>query len=365
MTEDIRFTNAGALGSVVLDRPQALNALTLDMCRRFDDRLIEWQSDPAVRAVLVRAHPGGRTFCAGGDIRRVWEAAQAGDPYSADFFWDEYILDWRIHHFPKPYVALIDGITMGGGVGISVLGAFRVASERTRLAMPETGIGFFADVGATYVLPRLPGELGLYMALTGARLDGADCLHAGLATHYVREARLGELSAALAGADLPLVEGDSDPGPAHAAVTAIIEGFAERPEAAIARHRAVIAKCFRGRTIEEIIRALEQDAGDFARETLAVLAVKSPTSLKVTVAQLRRHAGLSLDAALALEYRISQAFMRAADFHEGVRAVLVDKDQKPRWRPATLAEVGEADVARFFQPAASGELDFAPPIRRG
>jgi enoyl-CoA hydratase len=359
MSDDIRFETEGAIGLVTLDRPRALNALTLEMCHRFDDRLVEWAGDPAIGAILVRAAEGSRAFCAGGDIRKVWEAARSGYSLSADFFWDEYILDWRIYHFPKPYVALIDGITMGGGVGISALGAFRVASERTMLAMPETGIGFFADVGATYVLPRLRGELGLYMALTGARLNGADCLYAGLATHYVPGARLAELRAALAQAEL----GAGEATLAH--VRAILDRFAERPEAPIAQHRQVIDACFQAASMEEIMLALAREGGAFAEATRATLEQKSPTSLKVTLAQLRGHGGLSLDSALSLEFRISQAFMTTADFFEGVRAVLVDKDQQPRWRPATLGEVTAGDVARYFGPAAAGELGFDPPRRRG
>ncbi len=359
MSADILFDRAGGLGLVLLNRPEALNALTLEMVDAFDRQLLAWAADEAVRAVVVEGE-GERAFAAGGDIQRLWEAGRTGDPYTRAFFWDEYILDWRVFHYPKPYVALMDGIAMGGGVGVSVLGSHRVATERTLFAMPETGIGFFPDVGATWFLPRLPGRLGLYLALTGARLGGADSYHAGVATHYVPSARLADLKAALAAA--PLDAGDIEV--THAQVSAVLDRFSENPgPPPIAPMRAALERCFQADSVEAIVEALLREGGDWAEKTRKAMLAKAPSSLKVAFEQYRRGAALDFDAALALEYRMSQAFMRGHDFYEGVRALILDKDNRPAWRPAALAEVSEDAVAAYFLPA-DEELVFEDPVRR-
>ena len=359
MTDGILFDRAGGLGLVRLNRPQALNALTLEMVDAFDRQLLAWAGEDAVRAVVVEG-AGERAFAAGGDIQRLCEAGRAGDPYTSTFFWDEYILDWRVFHYPKPYVALIDGIVMGGGVGVSVLGSHRVATERTVFAMPETGIGFFPDVGATWFLPRLPGRLGLYLALTGARLGGADCYHAGIATHYVPSARLGALKAALAAA--PLDGEDIEVN--HAEMGAVLGRFCENPgPPPIAPVRPALERCFSGASVEAVLEALEGEGGDWAGKTRKAMLAKAPTSLKVAFEQYRRGAGLDFDAALALEYRMSQAFMRGRDFFEGVRALILDKDNRPAWQPAALSGVTAEAVAGYFSPA-DEELAFDNPVRR-
>ncbi len=337
--QPILFERRGGLAIVTLNRPAALNALTLDMIRQLDRRLAEWAVDPSVGAVVIRG-AGGRAFCAGGDVRALYDGDAA---YCAEFYRDEYRLDRRVFRFPKPYVALIDGVVMGGGVGVSVHGSHRVASERTLFAMPETGIGLFPDVGGGYFLPRRPGRIGMYLALTGARLRAADCLYAGVATHYVPGDRLDALVDALADGDVdaPLARFATDPGPPP-----------------LAEHRAAIDRCFAGGSVETIIETLEAESGDWARTTRATLAAKSPTSLRLTFRQLSAGATLDFEAVLVMEYRLSQFCMAGHDFFEGVRAVVIDKDNAPRWRPATLAEVTEAEIERAFRPLGDRDLHF-------
>lgn len=355
---EITFERRGAIAVVTLDRPKALNALTLGMIREFDPRLAGWAGDPAVKAIVVQG-AGDRAFCAGGDVRAVADAGRAlkegraGGDLASDFFREEYVLNRRIHALSKPYVALLDGITMGGGVGISVPGSHRVVTERTLFAMPETGIGLFPDVGGSWYLPRCPGEIGTYLALTGARLHAADTLYAGLATHYLPSAAVGGLIDALAGADW---SGDGR-AVVDEALASVAAGSAGEPP--LAAHREAIDRCFRFDSVEEICAALEKDGTDWAVSTLKNLSQMSPTSLKVTLRQVRLGKNLSFDDAMIMEYRMSQAFIRGDDFYEGIRALLVDKDRSPRWRPATLAEVGAADVERHFAPLGDRDLGFA------
>jgi enoyl-CoA hydratase len=352
--DEILLDRHGALAIVTINRPQALNALTLDNYRRIDPALRAWRADPSVHAVVVRG-AGDRAFCAGGDVRAVYEAGRGigGDPdLPAVFFREEYELIQRIHHFPKPYLAIIDGITMGGGAGISVNGDYRIATERTLLAMPETGIGLFPDVGATRFLNRCPGHVGRYLGLTGARVNAADALYCGFATHAVKrnsvEALLDALSHEPISVENCLRRFALDPGP--------------RPLAAL---RPAIDRCFARDSVEAILDALAAvsagggaDAG-WATETRASLLTKSPTSLKITLRQLTIGRDYDLDAALALEYRLTQHFMEGHDFYEGVRAMLIDRDRKPQWRPATLAEVTDCMVDAYFAPIGDRELRFA------
>ena len=357
---DILFSHGGGIATVTLNRPRALNAFTLGMYRHFAPMLRAWADEPTVHAVLIRGAEG-RAFCAGGDVRAIAEAGRgiAGDPaLTSRFFWEEYELIRHIHRYPKPYIAIIDGITMGGGAGVSVNGAWRVATERTMLAMPETGIGLFPDVGATRFLNLCPGHVGRYLALTGARLGPADARYCGFATHFVPRELVPRLVEALfyvawrAGAESAQVEEalaafDSDPG-----------------DPPIALRRAAIDRAFAGDTVEEVLDALLLEAkeggsdGEWAAETRAGLLTKSPTSLKVTLRQLTLGEGYDIEAALALEYRLTQHFMRGHDFYEGVRAALIDKDQRPHWEPLTLAEVTEAVVDGYFAPLGDYELRF-------
>jgi enoyl-CoA hydratase len=358
--DDILFGHDGGVATVTLNRPRALNAFTLGMYRRFFPMLRSWADDPAVHAVLVRG-AGERAFCAGGDIRAIYEAGRgiSGDPaLTSDFFREEYQLIRRIHRFPKPYLAIIDGITMGGGAGVSVNGAWRIATERTLLAMPETGIGLFPDVGATRFLNLAPGHIGRYLALTGARLGPEDALYCGFATHFVPRERVPQLVLALGRMAWRA-------GEERAQVEETLAAFHSDPGAApLALRRAAIDRSFAPDTVEAVLDRLAREAqaggldGEWASQTRAGLLGKSPTSLKITLRQLTLGEGYDIEAALALEYRLTQHVMAGLDFYEGVRAALIDKDQEPRWHPATLAEVSEAIVDGYFAPLGASELHF-------
>lgn len=348
---EVLFEEAGGLGVITLNRPKALNALNLPMIEAIDPVLARWESDPAIRAVMIKG-AGEKAFCAGGDVRAVWQAGKDGDPLCSDFFWAEYRLNRRIHMLAKPYVALLDGVTMGGGVGLSVHGSHRIATDRLMFAMPETGIGLFPDVGGSWFLNRCPGESGLYLALTGARIGAADACALGLATHALGHDGLPVLEA-----ELRAVDWGEDATAAIDRIVAVHAGHAGEPK--LAPHRAVIDRCFAYDSLEEILAALEADGGDFAAETLATLKSKSPTSMKVTLAQLRRGRDMAFDDCMTMEYRISQACMRpGSDFFEGIRAVLVDKDHAPTWDPATIEAVSPDAVEAYFGPA-ERELVFA------
>jgi enoyl-CoA hydratase len=346
---EILFERRGTAGLVTLNRPQALNAVTLGMVRAYTRQLREWQRDPAITRIVLAA-AGGRAFSAGGDIRALYDAGTGGRHEAMlAFYGEEYVLNTMIKHYPKPYVSLIDGIVMGGGVGLSVHGSHRVAGDRFSFAMPEVSIGFFPDVGATWFLPRLPGELGTYCALTGARL-GADDAATTVATHRVQSARLPELADALCGA---------------VSVDATLAAFAGlagegKAQSKLAASRAAIDRLLKGDRVEDILDALDAEASggrdaEFAKTTAAAIRLKSPTSLKLALAQMRAGAALSFEACMQTEFRIVSRVIHGHDFYEGVRAVIVDKDNAPRWRPATLAEVPDAEIARHFAPLPVGE----------
>lgn len=354
--DDILLERRGALGIVTLNRPKALNTLSLAMYRVMDPKLLEWGRDRSVRGILVRG-AGDRAFCAGGDVRAIYDArahpnGAAGD-YKADFFREEYRLIERIHRLPKPYVALMDGIAMGGGLGVSVNGSHRVTTERSLSAMPEVHIGLFPDVGATRYLNRCPGRIGLYLALTGARIKAADMLYVGFATHHARHERLAELTDALAVIDWR-------GGEERAQVDTVLSSFHEDPgEPPLRARRGEIDRCFAGGSVEAILDALAREDSDWARETRATIERASPISLKITFHQMKLgEAGVDIEQALALEYRMTQHVMAGHDFFEGIRAVLVDKDQKPRWEHAAVADVSEAEVARYFESLGERELTF-------
>lgn len=346
MTADtILFETRGAVAIATLNRPQALNALDLGMIRSFAPQLRQWQNDPAVHAVILRGN-GDKAFCAGGDVRMAWDAikaARAGDKNALqatrDYFREEYRLDAQLKHYPKPIVALIDGITMGGGVGLSVHGQFCVATERTVWAMPEMAIGFIPDVGSSYILARLPSRIGMYLALTGARIGDDDCLPLALATHTVPSADLDRLVETLAA--LPKAD--------RAAIARALEDFHFDPgPPALALYAKQIDACFGQPTVEGIFAALTKDNSAWARETLQMLGKLSPTSLKIAHRQLQEAHGLEFEDCLRLEYRLSQACMAEHDFFEGVRAILVDKDRKPRWWPGALEEITPEIVEKHF-----------------
>jgi enoyl-CoA hydratase len=345
---DILFERRGAAGLVTLNRPQALNAVTHAMVRALRAQLDAWADDPAITRVVIRA-AGERAFSVGGDIRALYDLGKAGKHDEMLQFWrDEYPLNVAIKNYRKPYVALIDGMVMGGGVGVSVHGSHRVAGNRFQFAMPEVGIGFFPDVGATWFLARLPGELGAYCGLTGERFGSADALAAGIVTHRVLSARFGALTEALAGT---------------VSVDAILAAFAESAgEGSIIARRATIDRLFAGNSVEDILSTLDHEAAadsadaEWAAKTVATMRTKSPLSLKIALAQVRRGKDWDFETCMRTEFRIVSRIIEGHDFYEGVRAVIIDKDNKPRWQPETLAAVSGADVGRHFAPLAAGEL---------
>ncbi|MEU9416694.1 enoyl-CoA hydratase/isomerase family protein [Streptomyces sp. NPDC051000] len=338
----------GHTGVITLNRPRALNALTHPMVLRITEALTDWARDPGVTQVLLRG-AGDRGLCAGGDIRAIHDDAKAGGTASADFWRDEYRLNALIARYPKPYVALMDGIVMGGGVGISAHGNVRIVTERSRVAMPETGIGFVPDVGGTYLLGRAPGELGIHLALTGAPVGAADALLCGLAGHFVPAGRLPELTAELLLAPVHEVLPHHVGTPGHAE---------------LAEHRRWIDRCYAADTVEEIVERLLAANEPEAKAAAETILAKSPTALKVTLSAVRRARELGpLEWVLEQEYRVSCNALASPDLVEGVRAQVIDKDRRPRWSPATLEEVTEEDVARFFAPlGADHELIF-PEVR--
>ena len=312
-------TREGAVGRLLMNRPRALNALDLSMIDAMAQAIAAWREDPSLRLVLLEG-AGDRAFCAGGDVRRVREQVLAGDHESVEaFFSHEYAVNGAIAAFPRPWVSLIDGVCMGGGIGVSVHGSHRVVTEHAMLAMPETAIALFPDVGTSYVLSRLGGGLGRWLALTGARLQGAEAVEAGLATHFVPRERLSALREVL------LAEGDAG------AVTRFAEAV---PPGRIAALRPAIDRCFAHDDRAAIEAALEAEGSDWAQEQRAILQHVSPTSVAVTLELLKRGATLDLPQCLEMELSLTRGVTRHPDFAEGVRAVLVDKDNKPRWQPA-------------------------------
>jgi enoyl-CoA hydratase len=347
--DDICIEQRGGVVMVTLNRPRALNALTFDMCRAMHEGLARWQADPDVRAVLIKG-AGERAFCAGGDIRWLYEVLTSqGEEPALTFYALEYAMNARLHHFTKPYVALLDGITMGGGVGVSVHGSHRVVTERTVFAMPETGIGFFPDVGATYALPRLGGALGMYLGLTGARLNAADCVWAKIGSCYVPAERLDALEDALVRADLR--------GNGQATVDRLLARFEADPgPAPLAEDIDRIDACYGRRDLGAALKALGDEETGWGEEQLEQLSSKSPTSLAVTFRQLQEGAALTFDDAMRLEYRLVPRFLAGHDFREGVRALIIDKDGRPEWRPSRLEDVSASQIEAYFQALPGGDL---------
>ena len=334
----------GGAGSIVLNRPKALNALTLGMVRAIARALDVWERDPGVSRVVISGE-GGRAFCAGGDIRQLYDQGLAGDHAAQLTLWrEEYQLNHRIKYYPKPYIALVDGLVMGGGVGVSLHGSHVVAGERYSFAMPEVGIGFFPDVGACWRLARLPHPLGLYLALTGARADAGDALALGLARGFVASVDFAGLRTALEG-----------PEP----VDGILAGFAApTPPSKLAKDCALISTSFASGDPRTILAALTAEGSSRALAIHAALLAKSPTSLAIAARQIACCGSLSFDDALRLDFRIVSRLCRGRDFYEGVRALIVDKDNRPDWRPSSLADVSAQAIDAHFAPLGASELDF-------
>ncbi|HSO91686.1 MAG TPA: enoyl-CoA hydratase/isomerase family protein [Arthrobacter sp.] len=336
---EVLFERRGRLGVVTLNRPQAVNALTAGMASAMLEQLTLWADDDAVAAVLVRG-AGDRGLCAGGDIVAIYRDMLDGGDATADFWAGEYRLNSLISGYPKPYIALMDGLVLGGGVGISAHGSVRIVTERTRMGMPETTIGFVPDVGGTLLLSRSPGETGTHAALTGAHLSGADALFLGLADHFVPSAKLADLAEALE---------------SEAADAAVARFAAEAPPSVLAAQQEWIDACYSSDDAEEIVRRLRAVGGE-ASDAADTIDAKSPTAVKVALESLRRVRGLGLEEALEQEYRVGLRFLAGPDFREGIRAQVVDKDRNPHWQPATLADVSREDVESYFAPLGDREL---------
>ena len=357
MEAEVLFNVENGLGVITLNRPKTLNALTMNMIEKMREAFTDWMTDDDVKAVMIKG-AGDRAFCAGGDVRAVRQAIidyqGVGNPKLAqDFFYEEYILNHQIHNSNKPYIALIDRVCMGGGVGLSVHGSFRIATERTLVGMPETTIGLFPDVGGAWFLSRLRGEMGTYLALTGQPVHSGDCFGLGIATHLVASSSLDELENNI----LRLVPEDIS----FETIDDLLNNYSVPVgETPIIDLRPQIDACFAEDSIEQIIENLEKQDNEFGRQSLELLENKSPTSLKVTLEQIRRGAkAKDFGETMTMEYRMSQHFAKGKDFPEGVRALLVDKDHQPSWSPGLLSEVSDEAVMSYFKPVAWRELKFS------
>ncbi|MGR6976258.1 enoyl-CoA hydratase/isomerase family protein [Mycobacteroides abscessus] len=342
MTDQIETRVEKGVGLLTLNRPKAINSLTYDMIAAMSAVLAEWEADDAVR-VVVLSGAGERGLCAGGDVVAVHDSAKIDGVAARRFFRDEYVLNAQIARFPKPYVALMDGIVMGGGVGVGGHANIRIVTDTSKVAMPEVGIGFIPDVGGTYLLSRAPGQLGLHAALTGAPFSGADAIALGFADHYVPHDRLEKFTKAIIDSDI---------------ATALAVHGTNAPSSDLLAQRNWVDECYGSESVADIVAALQARGDERARAAADQILTRSPIALSVTLAAVRRARELpSLEAVLTQEYRVSSQSVRSHDLVEGIRAQLVDKDRNPQWVPKTLAEVTKADVEEFFQPV-SDDLEW-------
>jgi enoyl-CoA hydratase len=334
--EDILVSVDNGVGQLTLNRPKAINSLNHEMVTRLAAALDEWEGDDAIHTVLLSG-AGERGLCAGGDVIALYHSAKADGTAARSFWHDEYVLNAHIARYSKPYVALMDGIVMGGGVGVAAHGSVRIVTDTTKMGMPEVGIGFIPDVGGTYLLARAPGHLGLHAALTGAPFSGSDAIVMGFADHFVPHEALGAFT------DRVIRDGADAAVAAHAV---------QPPASSLAEQRHWIDECFAGETVADILAALRGHDSEQANDAANLMATRSPIALAVTLAAVRRATNLdTLEAVLVEEYRTSCAALKSHDFVEGIRAQLVDKDRNPKWSPSTLALCDDAAVAAYFAPA--------------
>jgi len=338
---DVLFDLESGVGYITLNRPKARNALTTPMVKAITAHVDEWESDDSVKAVLIRG-AGDHGLCAGGDVRAMHAGAVAQDDSTVEFFRAEYRMNARIHQFTKPYIAIMDGIVMGGGIGVSAHGSVRVVTERSVLAMPEVTIGICPDVGATWLLAQAPGHLGTYLAMTGASFDAGDAIYLGFADLFMPVANLGAFEERVQ----------------HESLDALLRELTEpAPPSALEAQLGWIDECFRFGTVEEILAALDASSEEQARETAALIRTKSPLAVSVALAAVQRARALeSVEHALEMEFGISSHLMYAQDGIEGVRALIIDKDRNPRWSPATVAEVTEGQIEAAFAESPHGTL---------
>ena len=339
---DVLISVEGKVGRIRLNRPKAIHALNTGMCTAILDALTSWRDDTAIEAVMID-HSEGRGFCAGGDIRMIAESGAGDGSAARDFFRVEYRMNHALFTFVKPIVAFMDGITMGGGVGISQPAKYRVATENTKLAMPETGIGLFPDVGGGWYLSRLPGRMGQYLALTGHRLDGAECLMLGLASHYLHSDALEEAKARII----------ADPQAIETVLNAL---SVPAPDPRIVAHRGAINRLFASDKLEDVLAALEADGGEWATQQRAALGTKSPQTMKVSLKLLLDGKTMpTFEDEMRQEFAVASHVVQRHDFVEGVRALIIDKDNAPKWNPASAEEVSDHLIDQIFAPLPEGE----------
>jgi len=332
--KEVFFEVKGTLGLITLNRPKALNALTLSMVREIHPQLKKWENDSSVKNILIKAE-GEKAFCAGGDIRALHDWGKNNDEEAVGFYREEYILNQYIKRYPKPYISLVNGIVMGGGVGLSVHGNYRIAGENYSFAMPETGIGLFPDVGGSFFLPRLSFEAGTYLALTGNRIKAADAIFLGTATNFIKSENFSNLINDLS------KEGN-DP-------KEIIDKYSVEPgESEFREISQFCNKIFKADTVEKIIENLIEENSDLSKKILSIIDQKSPTSLKVALKSLRLGKNISFEECMQMEFRMVNKVMNDHDFYEGVRALIIDKDNNPSWKPGNISEVEENFVDKFF-----------------
>lgn len=343
--EEVFFEVKESLGLITLNRPKALNALTLSMVRKIHPKLKEWENDSSIKYVLIKAQ-GEKAFCAGGDIRALHDWGKNNEDEAIGFYREEYTLNQYIKRYPKPYISLVNGIVMGGGVGLSVHGSHRIAGENYSFAMPETGIGLFPDVGGSFFLSRLKYEAGTYLALTGSRIKAADAIFLKTATNFVKSENFSSIINDLS-------KGERDPGD-------ILTSYSSSPdeESEFEMISDFSLKNFKGNTIEEIIDNLKNNNSDFARKILSIIGTKSPTSLKVALRSLQLGRKNSFEDCMKMEFRMVNKVMNDHDFYEGVRALIIDKDNKPSWSPKSIEDVDDGFVDEFFHSLSENELKF-------
>lgn len=342
MTDDVLIFVEGRVGRIRLNRPKAIHALNTGMCAAILDALIAWRDDTAVEAVMID-HAEGRGFCAGGDIRMIAESGAGDGSAARDFFRVEYRMNHALFTYAKPIVAFMDGITMGGGVGISQPAKYRVATENTKLAMPETGIGLFPDVGGGWYLSRLAGRVGQYLAVTGHRLDGAECVALGLASHYLSSEQLEDAKARII----------ADPQTIEAVLSSL---SAEPPEAKILAFQSIIDRCFAADRLEDIIALLDAEANEWGLATLQTIRTKSPQSMKVSLKLLLDGKAMpTFEDEMRQEFAVASHVVQRHDFIEGVRALIIDKDNAPQWNPASAEAVSDHLIDQIFAPVSEDE----------
>lgn len=345
-TDQVSAVREGFVGRIHMNRPKALNSLNIQMVRAFNFALDAFEADPVIQSVVVTGE-GDRAFCAGGDIRSLYESGRAGDGLATTFWREEYQLNLRISQFSKSYISIVDGLAMGGGIGVSAHGRFRIVTERAQLAMPETGIGFFPDVGTSWLLPRARGEFGTFVGLTGWRLGAGDAIEAGLADSFVLAANIPGLIEALSTTQ-------------NETVSQVIAGFSRITACELADHTAKLDSIFAWHDVEDILAGLSRDDSDFARSVHATLLAKSPLSLKVTLKLLRLgRASKSLAECLEREFAATSQALMTADFYEGIRAAVIDKDRNPTWSPAVIEHVSPNEVDAFFISASTPPKHFS------